>query len=396
MNILIVGDLFSIQTAFWVRPLVLNGWNVHIYDPRNGIINSELKGVIIHTGWKKRCSNPENKVFSRYPLHTGRYFIEKHMPKIWKTIVGIPEKNIYKIVKKHNINILHSLGMWSYSEAVLHTIKKYNNLQYIPWIYSSKGSDIYYWQQYSGNIDTIKEILCRVHYFMANHKRDYDLAIKYGFRGKLLGYFQGMGGYDVSYMHAMIEQNIVSKRKGIAIKGLDHYAGRASIALKAIRELKNYLINYDIYIYQAQKHIQQMALEMKRELGLNIYVIQRTGPETIWRTFAKCKLSIGISVSDGVPNSMLESKIMGALPIQSIVGGTIEDWIEDGVNGIIIRNNTEDEIKMAIKKAIEEDVFVDKAARINMEIIAKRIDCNVVYNDIKKCYLYVKNNNIHK
>jgi glycosyltransferase involved in cell wall biosynthesis len=102
---------------------------------------------------------------------------------------------------------------------------------------------------------------------------------------------------------------------------------------------------------------------------------------------------IGNSISDGMPNTLLEALTMGAFPIQSNPGGVTEEIIENGKNGFLI-NNPESilEIEKIILNAVLNLNLIENAAIENATIAFERLDyfnnrekVVAIYKDILKC-----------
>ncbi|WP_158211794.1 glycosyltransferase [Polaribacter tangerinus] len=109
--------------------------------------------------------------------------------------------------------------------------------------------------------------------------------------------------------------------------------------------------------------------ELKQKYQLNIQYSNRQNElshEEILKKFGAAKLAVGNSISDGVPNTLLEAIILGAFPIQSNPGGASEDYIENGKNGILIENSEdENEIANHIKLALNSPELLINAYAIN-------------------------------
>jgi glycosyltransferase involved in cell wall biosynthesis len=85
------------------------------------------------------------------------------------------------------------------------------------------------------------------------------------------------------------------------------------------------------------------------------------------------RISIGINLSDGVPNSLLEAMLMGALPIES-EGSCANEWIEHEKTGFIVPPEDPQTIAGAIKAALWDDGLVDRAAVQNQRVIEERME----------------------
>ncbi|NJW54414.1 glycosyltransferase, partial [Salinimicrobium oceani] len=96
----------------------------------------------------------------------------------------------------------------------------------------------------------------------------------------------------------------------------------------------------------------------------------------------------GNSISDGIPNTLIEAFIMGAFPIQSNPGGVSEELIENGSNGLLIFEPEDVEhLKSLILKAIEGEIDFYKSALRNQKISLERFDYNINKRKINELYI---------
>ena len=101
----------------------------------------------------------------------------------------------------------------------------------------------------------------------------------------------------------------------------------------------------------------------------------------------KSLIYIGNSISDGMPNTLLEAIVMGVFPIQSNPGGVTEEIIKDGVNGLLI-NNPESilTIQNLILKSISNHYLLERAAHENAILAKDKLDYD--QNSIKVISIY--------
>jgi glycosyltransferase involved in cell wall biosynthesis len=99
----------------------------------------------------------------------------------------------------------------------------------------------------------------------------------------------------------------------------------------------------------------------------------------------RARIAIGVNVTDGTPNTMLEAMVMGAFPIQSDTISTAE-WITHGENGLLVPPEDHEAIAAAIRWALLDDALVDRAAEINAQITAERIDRAVIQPEVIAMY----------
>jgi glycosyltransferase involved in cell wall biosynthesis len=125
---------------------------------------------------------------------------------------------------------------------------------------------------------------------------------------------------------------------------------------------------------------------MQQTTQLNIKALQGAQPhDDIIRLMGQARVALGLAISDGVPNAMLEAMTMGAFPIQSDTGATGE-WIDSGRNGLMVQPEDVKGVEAALRKALSDDALVDSAAEINRHLTDERIDENVVRPKVLAAY----------
>jgi glycosyltransferase involved in cell wall biosynthesis len=106
--------------------------------------------------------------------------------------------------------------------------------------------------------------------------------------------------------------------------------------------------------------------------------------------FGKAKISIGNNISDGIPNTLLEAIISGAFPIQSNPGGVSEDYIENGINGLLINDPENiEEIASHITKAINNSDLINKAFEVNQQK-AKELEYSKIKKNVLNAYKQIE------
>ena len=104
----------------------------------------------------------------------------------------------------------------------------------------------------------------------------------------------------------------------------------------------------------------------------------------MYKIFSNSRIYIGISKSDGVSTSFLEAMALGAFPIQSKTS-CANEWIKNTKSGFLVKNNIT-YISKKILKAIKNDYLVDKASKINLNIIMKKADSNNIKIIVRNFY----------
>lgn len=374
MRILLVGSSYSVHTARWIRQLRGTSWDVHLFDPSNALIHEELEGITLHTGWKKPDVPPGTRVHYRWPFLRGRHFMARRFPALWGLIVPQADRRLARLIERLRPDCIHALGLQNYAETVLRARGVLGGTLPAPWIYSCRGSDIYYYRQFPEHGETIRGVLSGSQYLMCNCRRDVRLAEEHGFRGELLGLFQGGGGFPVSEMIEGSSPAPPSKRRVVAVKGLETLLGNALLSIEALRRCADRLRGYRLKFYQSHDATVEEARKLAAETGLDVDIVTRSNYRVIWSLFGEARLSLAVSRSDGIPNAMIESMIMGAFPVQTNPGGATAEWIEDGKNGLLVPDDDPEAVAEAVVRALTDDRMVDAAVEVNRRLAFERVD----------------------
>jgi glycosyltransferase involved in cell wall biosynthesis len=101
----------------------------------------------------------------------------------------------------------------------------------------------------------------------------------------------------------------------------------------------------------------------------------------------KSLIYIGNSISDGMPNTLLEAIIMGAFPIQSNPGGATDEIITNGENGLLIEDCEDIEsIKSIILNVLSDSELLEKAFEINQKNIKPKLERSFVTSQVLEAY----------
>ncbi|RDI58334.1 glycosyltransferase family 4 protein [Flavobacterium glaciei] len=349
----------------WVDQLKDSGHDVIWFDASDGGTKVErINWVTQIKGWKLKWNFPMRHTFKQY------------LPKIYAYLQKYNEKNLTavfeNIIQEYQPDIVHSFEMRLAGLPILVVMEKHHS---IPFIYSSWGSDLYYYQQLGITKRTVSSFLGRVDYLITDCIRDYNIAVANGYRNTFLGVYPGNGGITIDT--AKIKDS--NQRDTLIIKGYDDGVGMASKVIEALELVPIALIqNYKIVVYSADASVSNQLKSKEFFKSLKVRVINRgafiSNPELL-AIMGQSVLHIGNSISDGMPNALLEAMGMGAFPIQSNPGNVSEEVIENGVNGVLINNPLDtQEIANSIEWAILNPDIRAQAQNFNIHLIQK--DCN--------------------
>jgi glycosyltransferase involved in cell wall biosynthesis len=386
MKILFVAMTNSVHTAGWVSQLADTGWDIHVFDAVEGCLSKDLKGITAYTYYRplKTACNVK-KVHSILPLPRGIGFICYRLKLMRSFFMPSRLDSLTRLIKRLRPNILHSLEMQHESYPLLEVKRRLGGKFLMPWIYSSWGSDLYLFSDQPEHRERIKEVLDTCDYYIADCQRDVEIATRLGFTGEVLGVFPAPGSFDIKDMQKWVQAGPVSKRTKIALKGYSGWAGRAIVALHALQLCADVLQGYTVVVYLANDEVEHVARYISRVTDISFEVLPHSPREKIVKLMGSSRLAIGMSISDGTPNSMLEAMVMGAFPIQSDTISTAE-WITHGENGLLVPPEDPEALAVAIRQGLSDDTLVDHAAKKNARITAERLDRSVIQPQVIAMY----------
>jgi glycosyltransferase involved in cell wall biosynthesis len=361
----------------WVDQLKDCGHDVIWFDASDGGSHVErINWVNQIKGWKLKWNFPK------------RHSLKQYFPLLYKGIQKYNERDIAdvfeKIIQKYQPDIVHSFEMRLAGLPILAVIEKY---KYIPFIYSSWGSDVFYYSQLGIAKSQVSNFFERVNYLITDCQRDYRIALENGYKNAFLGVYPGNGGITIDTTRIKDTQ----KRSTIMIKGYDDGVGMALKVIQALELISISLIkNYSIEVYSADASIIHQLKSATYFKSLKVRIIKRgafISNSELLEIMGQSVLHIGNSISDGMPNALLEAMGMGAFPIQSNPGQVSEEVIEHGVNGFLISNPSDiQEIAGWIEKALLNNKLREEAQTYNIDFIIKNYNRENLKQDIVQLY----------
>jgi glycosyltransferase involved in cell wall biosynthesis len=405
-KILFVAMQMSTHTARWINQISDQGWEVHLFPVNYLPIHPELTNVTIHQPWfvfrprlilKKFVSHPKsllralpnleselhpNKlpVKSIYPLPVPSRMIP-YLNGIKRVSLGesgatapaaYGPKVLAKLIRKLKPDLIHSLEFQHCGYSVLKA-KDILGSDFPKWIATNWGSDIYYFRQFENHRKQISRLLKESDFYSCECHRDVALAKELGFSGKVMPVMPNTGGIDIKKAGRLRNVFLTSQRKIVMVKGYQHFAGRALTALDAIEQCSSILKEYQILVFSASPEVHGRVDELRDFVGLNIKILPHGSHDFMLRMFSRARIYIGISVSDAISTSMLESIAMGAFPIQTNTS-CCDEWIEDGASGFIVPPDDVEVISDRLRKALSDDHLVDRASELNWYTIQEKLD----------------------
>jgi glycosyltransferase involved in cell wall biosynthesis len=384
LRILFVGYADSIHTARWTSQLEGQGWDLHLFGGTHAKPNRELRGVTVHRLVQSPLSRaPVEQRAMHWPLWRGE-------TRITTMLEGMDRYSrparLARLIDELRPDLVHSLEMqlggyltWQARQRCVSPFPT--------WIYSSWGSDLFYFGRMPEHQQKIRDVLTHCDYLFTDCRRDVQLAHDHGFNGELLGIYPGGGGFELAKMRAFRDTSGVAARRVIAVKGYHggQFEARGLVAVEALRRCAEMLQGYEIVVYSAAPEVAAAVDDLKHTSGVKARVLPQSLHSDILALMGRSRMAIALGMSDGSPNTLLEAMIMGAFPVQSDTISTGE-WIESGKNGFLVLPEDPEAVAAAIRRAISDDSLVEHAAEINTGIVNERLDRVQIRREVVSLY----------
>ncbi len=399
LRILFVGMSDSIHVVRWTHQLADQGWDLHLFPVLDTWVHPLFRDITIHGDPRVHRPTGEPGVHVRdrlwpwlpasaaaWPrlLIRARHFIRR------KTGVGEDlALCLARTIDRLRPDIIHSME-FQHSAYLTDDARQWVRGKWPTWIVTNWGSDIYLFGRLPEHAERIRRILSACDYYSCESERDVALGRQFGFKGEILPVMPNAGGFDLAAMRALRQPGPISARRTIVLKGYQHWAGRALVGVRALGLAADALKGYRIAIYLPFPDVEFSARLLARDTGLDITLIPPTSHEEILRLHGRARISIGLSLSDGISTSFLEALVMGSFPIQSNTSSAGE-WIRDGQTGILVPPEDPEPVAAAIRRAATDDALVDRAAEANAATVTERLDVAVLrpravafYRDLRR------------
>jgi glycosyltransferase involved in cell wall biosynthesis len=380
MKILFIS-MPSIHSVRWIENLKEVGHELYWFDVLGkGKLPTEISiNQIIN--WKKR----------KLPYLKGEYFLRRKFSVFYTTLQPFLEvtanEKLAQILNEIQPDLVHSFEMQSCSYPILKTMQKYPQIK---WLYSCWGSDLFYYQNQSQHVSKIKSVLSSIQYLHTDCNRDFLIAQSLGFKGKHLGVIPGGGGFHLEQFLPYSEP--LSERKIILIKGYHHHVGRGMVLVKAVRSIQESIEKFGFKVVVFGAHQEVIDYVITNQLSYKVYDRHGLTHQELLQLMGKSALYLGNSISDGMPNTLLEAIIMGAFPIQSNPGKVTAEIITEGENGFLIENPNDDiAISNVILDVLQQPELLQKAFEVNQKIARERLDYSVNRQKIIALYQQIEN-----
>jgi len=292
------------------------------------------------------------------------------------------EAALAHVITEWKPDIIHTLGFDSASYFYLRTRKEYNLDGYGRWVAQARGGPDLALQRFSPEFkDLIEEVLQTCHHFIADNQPNYDYALSAGVtKEKILnpgmGIVSGAGGIDLQNLRNKWSL-LPSQRERLIVwpKAYETYTAKAMPVFEAILKVWEkiqpcriemlWMVQPDIKIWYEKLFPDQIK-------GSCSIFGRLSRDETLTR-MSKARIMLAPSLSDGIPNTMMEAMALGTTPIVSPLE-TIVPVVNNNENVVFARNLYPDDIAEALVRLMNNDELVDHLAKNNLSLIKEIAD----------------------
>jgi glycosyltransferase involved in cell wall biosynthesis len=311
------------------------------------------------------------KSFMSQSYYGTFYLINRFLPNFFQNQL----KRYVNKVKPDLVHTLETQGAGYLFSALRKTSLEIQNLK---WWHTNWGSDIQIFSKMKSHQGLIRGVLSQANYYSCECSRDVQLAHDWGFNGEVLPVYPNTGGFkmeEIDQLRASAENT--SNRKYIMLKGYNGWAGRALVAIRSLGRCADILKGYKIVLFSVHNNALdvQIAVDLLiNSSGLEIEILPSNLTHTnILQYHGMARISIGLSVGDGISTSLLEAMAMGSFPIQSSTS-CVNEWVIDGETGLIVPPEDPEIIEKAIRRAISDNEMVDSANHKNYKTIQEKAE----------------------
>lgn len=414
--ILCMGD--SPHAARWINNISKDVYEVHIFPCTIYGVVTGISDVIIHSTFasipgksmfkllfssKSNLRNELQKIYQeRYQSCAYYDFLipipvtisfERIISRI-KSKIGNSKVNtewlygpffIKFLIKKIKPDLIHTME-FQHNAYRLYEAKKSQSKKFPKWLATNWGSDIYFYRHDKAHLKDIQNVLNSIDFYSCECHRDIRIAKELGMKCRVMPVTVNSGGFELETVYEKRIKEKPTDRNIILVKGYQHFAGRAITALKALTLVGDILNNFKIVIFSASEStIQESKNLAKQHMLPECEIISHTSHEDILDLHAKARIYVGISKSDAVSTSVLESIALGGFPIQSSTS-CCDEWITDGKTGFIVPYDNVETIAEKIRRALTDDELVEDAYLKNWQTVMSRLDSSIIRDKVNKIY----------
>jgi glycosyltransferase involved in cell wall biosynthesis len=287
---------------------------------------------------------------------------------------ALAERWLRRVVEQWKPDIVHTLRL--NPEATF----TWQALRHIPvnrrpkWVVSSWGSDLYVEANDPNIRQQIEETLRHCDGFISDCRRDVLLAEAAGLDPAKVALAEPApttGGLKLSEYAQASAASIEGRNLILVPKSFEGIYNKTLPILEAFRLAEDALDAHEIHLLMCSREVRTWLSRMPESLRKRCHSHDMLPHRDVVDLLRRARVMIATSLSDGTPNVMLEAMAAGALPLMSPLD-SIQEWIEDGRNGLLAPALHPDRIALALRRALTDDELWSEARQVNWQIVSQR------------------------
>jgi glycosyltransferase involved in cell wall biosynthesis len=291
------------------------------------------------------------------------------------------------IILKWKPDVIHSLRL--YPEAWMSC----QVLQYVPrnrrpkWIVSSWGSDIDVFADEPERRTQLEMMMRDCDGFLADCRRDINKALAAGLSESKVALKDPVpvtGGLCLDDFQDA-RSNHRNRNLILLPKAYEAPFNKTVLILEALGLVGNALEGYEVHLLMCDHEVRMWLNRMPEALRRLLHPHPTLPHEESLKLVKRSRVLVAPSLADGTPNVMLEAMASGALPLMSPID-SIKEWIEDGRNGLLAPALRADRIAEALLRALRDDELLERAQRINWDLVGRRADRDIIREQVLDYY----------
>lgn len=377
-KILLIGMLNSVHFANWLERIQYIDHEIYLYPSR------QYERIHPKIAEMQR-NNKSIHIITLIPVLKLSVYIEYLFDTRWFQWLNIfsRESRLKRLLKKGSFSKIHALEIQHAAYLLCEALPKersYNNLIITNW-----GSDIYFYGKFESHAEKIRKCLALANFYSAECRRDYELARQFGFQGVELPLVPNSTTFLESHFNQ--EFMVPSQRHQIIMKCYGGTFGYGEMLLSIANDLLLSQKSLSVFAYSVTEELIDQAEYLKKVYVERFNYTTVKSPvshEEILHEFARSRVYIGASKSDGISTSFLEALASGAFPIQTSTS-CAKEWVDSGAHAGIVHPN-KSAIQNKLYEVIQDFSLLEKAQKRNLAIAKNRLSYESISEITKTFY----------
>lgn len=412
-RILFVGFPESSHTTSWIELLQGAEFDVRLFAlPSAPIVDSFP--FVVYTTWP---GQPAGTRFERIPaLRTaseltdlcrqGLQYLQRRRPDRLSRLAArllarmgavntfdVYEEALAQIIDIWQPHIVHTLGFDNASYLMRRTRDHFAEARRPRWVAQARGGpDLDLYPHLAQRREEILAVFAGCDHFICDSELNYRFALEHGLAPHKVqagvGVVSGPGGLDVDALRVRWER-FPSARERVIVwpKTYEVMSSKALPVFEALNLAWEHIQPCRIEcLWLVQDEVRIWFDKMLRpEVKAACRVSERVPQPEVIAKLLEARLMLAPSLSDGIPNAMMEAMACGAFPLVSPLP-TIRPVVSDEVNVLFARNLYPEEIAHALIRAMNDDALVDAAAARNVAHVKHLADRGEVQRRVLEFY----------